>query len=218
VTSSLSGCPPSPPLLLSPLPLCRTFRPHPFPSHRGLHAGTQRSVAATRGLAFVSSHPCLDFSRRQYLMRVVPWSGPVFYEACRFEERCECFDRALAVVERGLRTLPRYGPLWFALFRLRERAARDAMLVEAASTSAGQSIAGSPMGKRYSGTPPLVTTGPYGGTTTFSPLSLIAKPSHGKLGQAHPPRCSRGGRGRDQVARCTCSAPPWRAGGCPCTW
>ena len=57
------------------------------------------------------------------LMAGVPWYGPVFLEACRFEDACEDFERALAVVERGLRENPKYGPLWFAALRLFEKVA-----------------------------------------------------------------------------------------------
>lgn len=57
------------------------------------------------------------------LMAAVPWCGPVFHEACRLEDACEDYDRALAVADRGLRENPKYGPLWFAALRLCEKAA-----------------------------------------------------------------------------------------------
>jgi len=61
----------------------------------------------------------------RYLMRNVTWCGPIFQEACRFEERCEEFERALRVAEEGLRENPKYGPLWFSALRLYERIAYD---------------------------------------------------------------------------------------------
>lgn len=61
----------------------------------------------------------------RFLMRNVSWCGPIFQEACRFEERCEDFERALHVAEEGLRENPKYGPLWFSALRLYERIAPD---------------------------------------------------------------------------------------------
>ena len=48
--------------------------------------------------------------------RFVPWLC-----AARLEEKAEHFESALAIVERGLREIPRYGPLWFGAFRLSEK-------------------------------------------------------------------------------------------------
>jgi tetratricopeptide (TPR) repeat protein len=59
----------------------------------------------------------------QYLMRNVPWYGPIYQEAFRFEEKCEEYERAISIVERGLRENPRYGPLWFSALRLYEKTA-----------------------------------------------------------------------------------------------
>lgn len=59
------------------------------------------------------------------LMAGVPWYGPVFQEACRFEDGCEDFERAVAVVDRGLRENPKYGPLWFSALRLFEKVAPE---------------------------------------------------------------------------------------------
>mmetsp|Transcript_17759 Transcript_17759/g.21649 ORF Transcript_17759/g.21649 Transcript_17759/m.21649 type:complete len:664 (+) Transcript_17759:85-2076(+) len=56
----------------------------------------------------------------KYLMRNVPWYGPIYYEAARFEEKNEEFTRAISIVESGLSEIPRYGPLWFNAFRLHE--------------------------------------------------------------------------------------------------
>lgn len=55
------------------------------------------------------------------LMNRVSWYGPIYHEAFRLEEKAEYFDRALAVVQKGLHELPRYGPLWFGLLRIMER-------------------------------------------------------------------------------------------------
>ena len=57
----------------------------------------------------------------KYLMHHVSWYGPIYWEAARVEERWGRFDAALAVVEKGLAQVPRYGPLWFMAFSLRER-------------------------------------------------------------------------------------------------
>eukprot|EP00727_Mastigamoeba_balamuthi_P003041 m51a1_g12734 hypothetical protein (518) ;mRNA; f:189-1970 len=57
----------------------------------------------------------------QYLMRNVPWYGPIFQEAFRFEERCEENGRAMEIIRRGLEQNPKYGPLWFSALRHLER-------------------------------------------------------------------------------------------------
>jgi tetratricopeptide (TPR) repeat protein len=57
----------------------------------------------------------------KYLMKHVSWYGPVYHEACRFEEKQHEFDRAVTVVDRGLQEVPKYGPLWFTALRLYER-------------------------------------------------------------------------------------------------
>lgn len=44
-----------------------------------------------------------------------------FIPAYRFEEKCEEYDRAIAIVEKGLNENPRYGPLWFSALRLYEK-------------------------------------------------------------------------------------------------
>ena len=51
----------------------------------------------------------------------VPWHGPVYTEAFRFEERCEEDTKAAEIVRAGLAAIPRYGPLWFSAIRLHER-------------------------------------------------------------------------------------------------
>lgn len=56
----------------------------------------------------------------KYLLHHAPWCGPIWYEACRFEQRFERCRRALALAEEGLGQLPRYGPLWFTTLRLLE--------------------------------------------------------------------------------------------------
>jgi len=57
----------------------------------------------------------------KYLMRHVQWFGPIYYEATKFEEKNEEFERAIAIVEQGLKEISRYGPLWFNAFRLYEK-------------------------------------------------------------------------------------------------
>lgn len=59
----------------------------------------------------------------QYLMRNVPWYGPIYQEAFRFEERYEEYGRAMRIVEQGLKENPKYGPLWFSAIRIYEKVA-----------------------------------------------------------------------------------------------
>lgn len=61
-----------------------------------------------------------------FLTDHVPWYGPTYQEACRFEEKCEQDALALKFVERGLDANSRYGPLWFSALRLHEKIARAA--------------------------------------------------------------------------------------------
>lgn len=57
----------------------------------------------------------------QSLICKIPWYGPIYNEAFRIEEKAGQFDRALGIINRGLKELPRYGPLWLGLIRLMER-------------------------------------------------------------------------------------------------
>ncbi|EFA76592.1 hypothetical protein PPL_10361 [Heterostelium album PN500] len=57
----------------------------------------------------------------KYLMKHVPWYGPIYQEAYKLEERCEEYERAIAIVEKGLMEDPKYGPLWFSALRLYEK-------------------------------------------------------------------------------------------------
>jgi tetratricopeptide (TPR) repeat protein len=59
----------------------------------------------------------------KFLMKHVPWYGPIYHEAFRFEERAGDTQRALFIIKAGLKEIPRYGPLWFAAFRLFEATA-----------------------------------------------------------------------------------------------
>mmetsp|Transcript_20983 Transcript_20983/g.37890 ORF Transcript_20983/g.37890 Transcript_20983/m.37890 type:complete len:1660 (-) Transcript_20983:315-5294(-) len=56
----------------------------------------------------------------KYLMHHVSWYGPLYSEAYSLERELGCPQEALLVVERGLKEIPRYGPLWFGAFRLCE--------------------------------------------------------------------------------------------------
>lgn len=56
----------------------------------------------------------------KYLMFHVPWYGPLYLEAYKLERDQGHPMDAMSIVERGLTTLPRYGPLWFGAFRLYE--------------------------------------------------------------------------------------------------
>ena len=59
----------------------------------------------------------------KFLLQQAPWYGPVWLEACRFEQRCNHLPEALRVAELGVGQLPRYAPLWFAALRLYESTA-----------------------------------------------------------------------------------------------
>ena len=67
----------------------------------------------------------------KFLLQQAPWYGPVWHEACRFEQRCNHLREALRVAEQGLGQLPRYGPLWFCALRLYESISPPADLVRA---------------------------------------------------------------------------------------
>ena len=47
--------------------------------------------------------------------------GPIYFEAFKLEDRDERDASALSVVKKGLKELPRYGPLWFGLLKIIER-------------------------------------------------------------------------------------------------
>ncbi|KAL6063314.1 Tetratricopeptide repeat domain containing protein [Balamuthia mandrillaris] len=84
----------------------------------------------------------LQVARRifKYLIKHVPWYGPIFNEAFRFEERYEQRPlRAVALVEQGLKENPRYGPLWFSGLRIYERLCLDATF-SPSSSSASDSL------------------------------------------------------------------------------
>ena len=57
-----------------------------------------------------------------FLLREVPWHGPIFTEAIKLEEGSELFDKALPICKAGLKAIPRHAPLWFSAMRLHERA------------------------------------------------------------------------------------------------
>jgi tetratricopeptide (TPR) repeat protein/type II secretory pathway pseudopilin PulG len=65
----------------------------------------------------------------KYLLQQAPWYGPVWHEACRFEQRNNHLRDALQTAEKGLGQLPRYGPLWFCALRLYESTTPAADLV-----------------------------------------------------------------------------------------
>jgi hypothetical protein len=55
-------------------------------------------------------------------MQNVSWYGPVYHEAALFEEKLGNVHAAIVIAERGRHAVPRYGPLWFDLLRLQEKA------------------------------------------------------------------------------------------------
>jgi la-related protein 1 len=56
----------------------------------------------------------------KYIMHYIPWYGPLYIEFYRLERDHGHPLDALAVVERGLAQIPRYGPLWFSALRVCE--------------------------------------------------------------------------------------------------
>lgn len=54
-------------------------------------------------------------------MKHVPWYGPIYLEAFQLELREDRSQEALAIVDRGLNEIPRYGPLWFRGISLCEK-------------------------------------------------------------------------------------------------
>ena len=57
----------------------------------------------------------------KYLVKSVPWYGPIYCDMCAVHER-ECdWLRAEKIVACGLQNIPRYGPLWLCAMRVCER-------------------------------------------------------------------------------------------------
>ena len=57
----------------------------------------------------------------KYLIKSVPWYGPIYCDMCAVHER-ECdWLRAEKIVACGLTNIPRYGPLWLCAMRMCER-------------------------------------------------------------------------------------------------
>lgn len=57
----------------------------------------------------------------KYLIKSVPWYGPIYCDMCAVHER-ECdWLRAEKIVACGLTNIPRYGPLWLCAMRVCER-------------------------------------------------------------------------------------------------
>jgi hypothetical protein len=57
----------------------------------------------------------------KYLIKSVPWYGPIYCDMCAVHER-ECdWLRAEKIVACGLMNIPRYGPLWLCAMRVCER-------------------------------------------------------------------------------------------------
>jgi la-related protein 1 len=64
----------------------------------------------------------IDIARSELkkLMKSVSWYGPLYLEAFRLERDCDLPERALHIVNDGLKEIPRYGPLWFGALRICE--------------------------------------------------------------------------------------------------
>ena len=79
----------------------------------------------------------------KYLTHHVPWYGPLYLAHTKLERDHGLNDEAFSIVEKGLRELPRYGPLYFQAFKLLEKSdlargdyglTRTMEMVERAST------------------------------------------------------------------------------------
>ncbi len=57
----------------------------------------------------------------KYLIQMVPYHGPIYQEAARFEEKREAYQAAADIIQAGLKACPKYGPLWFADMHLKEK-------------------------------------------------------------------------------------------------
>lgn len=55
----------------------------------------------------------------------VRYYGPVYHESLLFEERLGNVTAAYHIAIRGVKAIPRYGPLWFDALRLHEKAFPD---------------------------------------------------------------------------------------------
>lgn len=57
----------------------------------------------------------------KYLTHYVPWYGPLYLAHTKLERDYGSPTEAFSIVQKGLKELPRYGPLYFQAFRLLER-------------------------------------------------------------------------------------------------
>jgi la-related protein 1 len=57
----------------------------------------------------------------KFLTHNVPWYGPLYLAHTKLEHDFGSPAEALSIVEKGLKELPRYGPLYFQAFRLLEK-------------------------------------------------------------------------------------------------
>jgi la-related protein 1 len=57
----------------------------------------------------------------KYLIKSVPWYGPIYCDMCAVHERESDWLRAEKIVACGLTNIPRYGPLWLCAMRVCER-------------------------------------------------------------------------------------------------
>lgn len=57
----------------------------------------------------------------KFLTHNIPWYGPLYLAHTKLERDYGSSAEALSIVERGLKELPRYGPLYFQAFRLLEK-------------------------------------------------------------------------------------------------
>ena len=57
----------------------------------------------------------------KYLTHHVPWYGPLYLAHTKLERDHGLNEEAFGIVEKGLRELPRYGPLYFQAFKLLEK-------------------------------------------------------------------------------------------------
>ena len=57
----------------------------------------------------------------KFLTHNVPWYGPLYLAHTKLENDYGSPDEAFSIVEKGLKELPRYGPLYFQAFKQLEK-------------------------------------------------------------------------------------------------
>ncbi|KAL0237795.1 hypothetical protein GEMRC1_012269 [Eukaryota sp. GEM-RC1] len=85
----------------------------------------------TEGALFEARRGRYDIARRvfKFLLINVSHQGPLYLDAVKMEIRLGSLNRAVKILVKGLRVVPRYGPLWFIALRLMEFIWKDGTFV-----------------------------------------------------------------------------------------